>query len=169
MIKNSFILEINKLNIIKNFNFFKKINKNVIVAPTIKANAYGLGDLKIFKLLVKNNCRHFFVATIEEGIKINNSNKKINIYVLNGIQNYDLKLFNKFNLIPIINSKDELKIIIKTNLRFGLHIDTGINRLGLNYEEVPKTIFNDKKFCILISHLSSADEKNNKYNNLQRE
>ena len=45
-------LNINTKNLIYNYNFFKKLKKNLIVAPTIKANAYGLGDKKIFNLLL---------------------------------------------------------------------------------------------------------------------
>ncbi len=168
MIKNSAILRVNKKNILKNYNFFKKLNKNLIVAPTIKANAYGFGDKKIFDLLIKNNCRHFFVATIEEGIRIANRNKNIFIYVLNGIQNYNLKLFKKYNLVPIINTISELKIINKSKLKFGLHIDTGINRLGIKYNEIPNSTFSNKNISIIISHLSSADEINNKFNEIQK-
>ena len=113
MIKNSSVLKINKNNLIKNYLFFKKLKKNIIVAPTIKANGYGLGDHKIYQLLIKNKCKHFFVADIEEGIKLNNKNKNVSIYVLNGIQNYDLKLFSNNNLIPIINTIEELNKIKK--------------------------------------------------------
>ncbi len=168
MIKNNFILEINIKNIIKNYNFFKKLKKDLIVAPTIKANSYGLGDKTIFKTLLKYNCKHFFVATLEEGIKLNNKNKKINIFVLNGLQDYDHKLFTRHNLIPIINTLSELKRINKTNNNFGLHIDTGINRLGIHYNDIPKSIFNNKKIKIVISHLASADEIYNSYNKIQK-
>ena len=71
MIKQSGILHIDTKNLIYNYNFFKKLKKNLIVAPTIKANAYGLGDKEIFNLLLKNNCKHFFVATLDEGLKLN--------------------------------------------------------------------------------------------------
>ena len=54
MINPNAILEINSRNLIKNYLFFKKLKKNIIVAPTIKANAYGLGDRKIYQLLIKN-------------------------------------------------------------------------------------------------------------------
>ena len=167
MIKDNSILKINTKNLIKNYNFFKKINKDLIVAPTIKANGYGLGDIALYNLFKKNNCKHFFVASIEEGIKLKNRNKKIKIYVLNGIQNYDLNLFKKNKLIPIVNSTDELNIITKSRLFFGVHIDTGINRLGINYKHIPQEIYNNKKINLVLSHLSSADEKNNPYNKLQ--
>ena len=168
MIKDSFILNIRTKNLIRNYNFYKKRKKNLIVGATIKANAYGLGDKKIYRLLLNNGCKHFFVATIDEGIKINNKNNNIKIYVLNGIQNYNLSIFKKNKLIPIINTESELKKIIKTNYQFGIHVDTGINRLGISYSRIPKYIYNNKNINIVISHLASADEKNNNYNNIQK-
>ena len=167
MINYSSILKISTKNIIHNYQFFKKLKKNLIVAPTIKANGYGLGDEYIYKLLIKLKCKHFFVATLEEGIKLNKINSNIYIYILNGIQNYNLKLFSK-NLIPIINSNDEFARVSKTNLKFGLHIDTGINRLGINYNYVSKNIFSCQKIKLVISHLASADEFSNTYNITQR-
>ena len=169
MIKDNFILKINTKNFIKNFNFFKKINKNLIIAPIIKANAYGLGDKILYNLLINNNCKHFFVATLEEGIKLKNTNSKIKIYVLNGIQNYDLNLFKNNNLTPIINTIDEYNRIKKSRLIFGIQIDTGINRLGINYRDIPLKVYKNKRINIVLSHLSCADEKNNSHNELQRE
>ena len=168
MIKNNFILIINKKNLLKNYNFFKKLKTNLIVAPAIKANAYGIGDKKIFKLLKNEGCKHFFVATLEEGINLNNKKNNANVYVLNGIQNYSIDQFKKNKLIPIVNSYNEFKKITKKNIKFGLHIDTGLNRLGINHEKISKSIFNSKNISLVLSHLSSADKKNNTYNSLQR-
>ena len=92
MINESGILNINTKNLIFNYNLFKKLKKNLIVAPTIKADAYGLGDKFIFNLFLKQGCKHFFVATLNEGLKLNNKNNSIQIYVLNGLQNYKLNL-----------------------------------------------------------------------------
>ena len=168
MIKDNCILKINKKNIIHNYIYFKNLKKNIIVAPTIKADAYGLGDKEIYKILKKINCNHFFVATLEEGIGLKNKNNKTNIYVLNGIQNYDLSLFKKNKLIPIINTKSEFKRIVKSNLNFCLHIDTGINRLGIDYRELNNDVFENKNIKLIISHLASADEISNKYNLRQK-
>ena len=168
MIKYNSILKINNSNLIKNYNFFKSKKNNLIVAPTIKANAYGLGAEVIFKLFKKIGVNHFFVATLDEGICLNNKDDKIKIYVLNGIQNYELKVFKKYKLIPIINSKSELNRIIKEELECGIHIDTGINRLGITFDDIHDKIYSNKNIKIVISHLSSADEKTNKYNILQR-
>ena len=64
--------------------------------------------------------------------------------------------------------KPKFKIINKTNLKFGIHIDSGINRLGINYNYVSKNIFSCQKLKIVISHLASADEYSNTFNTSQR-
>ena len=169
MIKDSGILNINTNNLIYNYNFFKNLKNNLIVAPTIKANAYGLGDKKIFNILLKNGCKHFFVATLNEGINLQNKNKSIKIYVLNGLQDYELSKFSNNNLIPVINSIYEYKKIKNSKIDYAIHIDTGINRLGIPLEEIDKLNTNDIKIKLIISHLSSSDEYKINYNNKQNE
>ena len=168
MINESGILNINTKNLIYNYNFFKKLKKNLIVAPTIKANAYGLGDKKIYNLLLNQGCKHFFVATLSEGLKLNNKNKLIKIYVLNGLQNYKFNQYKKANLIPVINSIEEYKRIKKSNLEYAIHIDTGINRLGISLDNMKKIDFKNDNIKLIISHLSSSDEYKIKYNMKQK-
>ena len=168
MINESGILNINIKNLIYNYNFFKKLKKNLIVAPTIKADAYGLGDKKIFKLLLSQGCKHFFVATLNEGLRLNNKNKLIKIYVLNGLQNYQINKFKESNLIPVINSIQEYERIRSFNLDFAIHLDTGINRLGIPSEDVKILDLENKNIILIISHLSSSDEYKTKYNIKQK-
>ena len=168
MIKESGILNINTKNLIYNYNFFKKLKTNLIVAPTIKANAYGLGANKIYNLLLNQGCKHFFVATLSEGLELKNTNNLIKIYVLNGIQNYKLNEFKKANLIPVINSIEEYERIKKANLEYAIHIDTGINRLGILPKEVKRLDFKNHNIILIISHLSSSDEYKIKYNMKQK-
>jgi len=169
VINESGILNINTKNLIYNYNFFKNLKKNLIVAPTIKADAYGLGDKKIFNLLVNQGCKHFFVATLNEGSKLKNRNNSIKIYVLNGLQNYKLELFTKANLIPVVNTIEEYKRIKNANIDYAIHIDTGINRLGISSEDVKKLDFQNNNIKLIISHLSSSDEYKIKYNIKQKD
>ncbi len=168
MINESGILNINTKNLIYNYNFFKNLKKNLIVAPTIKADAYGLGDKKIFNLLVNQGCKHFFVATLNEGSKLKNKNNSIKIYVLNGLQNYKLEQFTRANLIPVVNSIEEYKRIKDANIDYAIHIDTGINRLGISSEDVKKLDLQNDNIKLIISHLSSSDEYKIKYNIKQK-
>ncbi len=169
------ILEINLKNIAHNFNVLKKFNKNSKISAVVKANAYGLGIKKISKIFIKNGCKDFFVATLEEGVELRKSYKNIKIYILNGISKNETNIFIKNNLIPVINSLNEYFILSKTgkNFNIALHYDTGMNRLGLNYkeilyinEEIDKSML---KITYIISHLVSAENYNDKYNTNQLE
>ena len=61
MIKPNAILEIKTKNLIHNYKTLSTIASSSLAGATLKANAYGIGDLEIYKLLYKNNCRHFFL------------------------------------------------------------------------------------------------------------
>ena len=166
----------------KNYKLIKKkIGKECSIAAVLKANAYGLGIKEISIKLKELGCKFFFVATLKEGIELRKILKDIEIFVLNGPIFFDVKIYNYFlnyNLIPIFNSFKELKLWIRLEsknrkkTKIGLHFDTGMNRFGIPNVEIDKVkkLFEKKTlnlFCIM-SHLSSADEKNKKINLLQK-
>ena len=107
-------IKINLSNIKKNWLYLNKLSKkSTETSAVIKANAYGIGEEQIFKVLYKNGCRHFFLATLEEAITIRKINSKGNVYVLNGLENNKLDIFKKNKIIPILTSLEELKQFIK--------------------------------------------------------
>tara|TARA_Y100001970_G_scaffold155622_1_gene190527 strand:+ start:326 stop:1384 length:1059 start_codon:yes stop_codon:yes gene_type:complete len=167
VIKSSAILEINLKNLIYNYIHLKKIAKNSFIGATIKANAYGIGDKEVFSCLYKNGCRHFFVATSSEGINLRRYFKKGKIYILNGLENNNVKIFKKNMLIPILNTEQEIKLINKSKIKFGLHIETGLNRLGINLKKSIEEIKNNSNITIIISHLASSEKKNSIFNKIQ--
>ena len=173
MINSSAVLEINTKNFLYNYKSLAKISNKSLTGATIKANAYGLGDLEIFKILYNNGCRHFFVATIDEALKIRKNYSKGNLYVLNGINENEIKLSIEKKIIPIINSTSDLKIFNnkiqnkKNKLNIGIHVDSGINRLGIKINELKYKKFKSLEIVILLSHLASSDKKNSTYNNFQ--
>ena len=172
------------LNAIKNnYRIIKKrIGKNCKIASVLKANAYGLGVRKIAKVLDELGCEIYFVATLSEGIELRRISKKSKILVLNGLSSFNAdtyKYFKSESLIPVINSLNELKSWIKLESNFNnyripiaLHFDTGMNRLGIPEFESKKIVkkINEDNLNIycMMSHLSSADEKNKKINYLQK-
>ena len=167
MIESNVILEIKKKNIIHNYNYFNNLKKTTVSAAIIKSNAYGLGADSIYKILLKNGCKHFFVATTQEGIDLREKNKRGLIYILNGTELNNFKVFKKYNLIPIISNIDDYFNYRNKSISYGIQINTGINRLGLNYNNFKKISYKDKQLKLLISHLASADEVKNPYNKLQ--
>ena len=65
MINPNAILEINSKNLIKNYKTISKYSNNSLTGAVIKANAYGLGDIEIYKKLYKAGCRNFFFGNIK--------------------------------------------------------------------------------------------------------
>ena len=172
MISSNAILEINTKNFIYNYKSLSKIANNSLTAATIKANAYGIGDIEAFKILYKIGCRHFFLATIEEAKKIRDYTNKGNLYVLNGLESNEIDIYDRLNIIPILNSIEEINKIINskyfnTKFKFGIHIDTGLNRFGIKINDLPSKYFKKINLEIIISHLASADEIKNKYSLIQ--
>ena len=172
MIKHNAILEVSLKNLAYNYNKLSSIANQSVCAATIKADAYGIGVIKAFETLYKNKCKHFFVATTEEALEIRKKKSLANVYVLNGLEGNELSTFNTYNIIPIINDKDEYKLVNQNikkykKLKFGVHIDTGLNRLGIDLNDFLKLTSDQNKIHILLSHLSSADEGKNNYNIFQ--
>ena len=172
MIKHNAVLEVSLKNLAHNYNKLSSIANKSVCAATIKADAYGIGVIKAFETLYKNKCRHFFVATTEEALEIRKKKSLANVYVLNGLEGNELSIFNTYNIIPIINDKDEYSFVSKNikkykKLKFGVHIDTGLNRLGIDVNDFLKLTSDQNKIHILLSHLSSADEGKNNYNIFQ--
>ena len=172
MNKSNAVLEVSLKNLAYNYKKLSSITNRGICAATIKADAYGIGVIKAFETLYKNKCRHFFVATTEEALEIRKKKSLANVYVLNGLEGNELSTFNTYNIIPIINDKDEYKLVNQNikkykKLKFGIHIDTGLNRLGIDVNEFLNLTSDQNKIHILLSHLSSADEGKNNYNIFQ--
>ncbi|KHO03451.1 hypothetical protein JS55_00555 [Rickettsia felis str. LSU] len=63
-------LEINLSAIKNNYLLLQDICKTSLVGAAVKANGYGLGAVQISKALIEENCRHFFVASSEEGVNL---------------------------------------------------------------------------------------------------
>ena len=105
------ILEINLKNLKFNYSKIKKkVSKKTTVAATVKADGYGLGSYEVVKSLIKEKCNVFFVATLDEAISLRKKFKKIQIQVLNGFHSERVKDYDKYNIIPIINSLQQLEL-----------------------------------------------------------
>ena len=169
---------VNLSNIKNNLNIIKKFS-NTIICPVIKANAYGLGDIPIAKFLIKNKCKDFWVANIIEALKIKKNVPNINIYVANGLNKNEEKIFLKNKFIPVLNTYEQFKkwtnFLNKKKVfkELAIQVDTGMCRSGFQNEDILKlrndrSILQKFKEVIIFTHLASADEKKSRYNNDQK-
>ena len=158
-------LNINLSSISKNWSYLHNLSpKSVATAAVVKANAYGLGVDPIVSHLFYNGVKAFFVSSATEAVELRKIlPTEVTIYYLNGYLIEDFQAVKDYNIIPVLNSLDQIeKFRLKhTTEPAALQIDIGMNRLGLHPSEVLKAVNKSKsiKLSLIIGHLSSADDK----------
>jgi len=146
-------------------------------AAVVKADAYGCGLEAVTTRLAKAGCRTFFVADIAEGRQARAIARDAVIYVLNGLLPNTAQAFADANLRPVINGPAELAewdaFVTGTNWHGGaaLHVDTGMNRLGLSPDEAvavsARVQLENHGFTLLMSHLACAETPSHAMNDRQ--
>lgn len=134
-------------------------------AAVVKANGYGLGVGPVTKALFQAGARSFFVAQIDEGITLRELFPDIEIHILVGPHPGSEEIFIKHNLIPVLNSLDQVKRW-KNRAKADLHVETGMTRLGIALNEMDQ-IAADLNIDVLMTHFACADDKNHPLNALQ--
>jgi hypothetical protein len=146
-------------------------------AAVVKGDAYGCGIDRITATLDRAGCRVYFVANLDEARSVRAIANEAAIYVLNGFSSAAGPAFRDIRARPVINSSVELAewdhFVATTGWTGGaaLHIDTGMNRLGLTIEEaaaVAHRIQSENHGVeLLMSHLACADQPNHPLNDKQ--
>ncbi len=136
-------------------------------AAVVKANAYGLGLEPVTAKLARAGCKTFFVADVAEARRARAQTRDAAVYVLNGFSPEAANAFAELNAQPVINSTTELAewdaFVSGQNWRGGaaLHIDTGMNRLGITADEAaalaPRAQTENHGITLLMSHLACAE------------
>ena len=140
-----------------------------ITAAVVKADGYGLDSARVATALAAEGAQHFFVAVAEEGAALRKAlGSGPSISVFSGHMAQDTVLIKEANLIPMVNSVDQLLRHIESlpDHPFGLQLDTGMNRLGM--EPTEWTALRDLalrlKPQLIMSHLACADDPNHPMN-----
>ena len=166
LIKNRAWLEINLANLEHNINEIKKIiPERTSIMAVVKANAYGHNIVEISKKLNKIGIEDFAVATLPEAIKLRKNNIKGNILILGYTSIENLKYVEKYDLIQTIVDEEYAKklytLSLKTKLKVHIKINTGMNRIGINYKNTDfiESIYNYDNLNVLgiFSHLCVSD------------
>jgi alanine racemase len=130
--------------VIRNLSFFKsKLPQGVKLMVMVKAANYGIGYRELPILLQNYGVDYFGVAFPDEGIALRKLGIKIPIMVLNA-QASEFELLQSYDLQPELYSVSMLAAWIefvslnKQGEIPGCHlkINTGMNRLGINPEEI---------------------------------
>jgi len=170
-------LTINLKAIAANYRHFKTMG-SADAAGVVKADGYGLGIEPVVKTLAKEDCTQFFTATPDEGAAVRTMAPDAQIAILGGLYQGAEEFYLQNHLIPVINSLEEMQRWRDFSdaqnfaLPYWLHVDTGMNRLGLSGEDAQKFI-DDRDMAGplhmigIMSHFACADEKDHKMNQTQ--
>jgi alanine racemase len=140
------------------------------VAGVVKADAYGLGAGPVAAALWAEGCRRFFVATVDEAVRLRATLPAADIAMLGGLMPGTEADLIAASIAPVLNSLEEIGRWRAAARARGLrlpaliHIDTGMNRLGLERAEVdalaadPAAHLDGLTLRLWMTHLACADE-----------
>src|SRR5260370_6275505 len=171
------ILTIDLAAIEANWKMLAGVTVPVECAGVVEANAYGCGLEPVTRTLSQAGCRSFFVADVAEGRRVGALALEAVIDVRNGMMPGSAPACAADYLRAVINSTTELAewdafVAIK-NWRGGaaLHVDTGMNRLGITVDEAaavaPRMQSENHGFTLLMSHLACAEIPDHPMNDRQ--
>jgi alanine racemase len=149
-------------------------------AAVVKADAYGLGMAPVAAALAHAGCETFFVALPEEGRALRALLDRAEIFVFVGVlSDAEAELMVAHRLIPVLNDRAQIDRFAAFARRHGarlpcaIHIDTGMNRLGLSTREADALILDPAPLAALdvklvMSHLACGNDADEPLNERQR-
>lgn len=146
----------------------KRMGRGRTSAAVVKADAYGLGAARVAPVLAKAGAPCFFVALPHEGVRLRAVLPKHPIYVLSGPLPGTEPLFYANALRPVLNTPEQVATWLAQwpGVPYALHVDTGMNRLGLTLSEFD-TLASRLDPEIVLSHLACGDESGHPLNTTQ--
>jgi alanine racemase len=137
-------------------------------AAVIKADGYGCGIEQVAARLARAGCKTFFVADLAEARRLRSVAPEPAICVLNGLMPGTASAYADSRARPVIGSMVELAewdaFVSASGWRGGaaLHVDTGMNRLGISANEAaalaPRIRVENHGITLLMSHLACAEK-----------
>ena len=120
------------------------------------------GAVPVSKALFKAGCVRFYVAWPSEGAALRRAlGDTVQISVFHGPTPDTMDLFQMYQLIPVLNHLEQIDLWLSGNISprpAALHVDTGMNRLGLSEPHWAAAAKMFPKPVRLVSHLSCGDE-----------
>ena len=139
------------------------------VAGVVKADGYGLGAAEVARALQATGCRTFFTAFTREAVELRRVLGDVDIFVLMPLVAEEADTLREHDLVPCLFDSNGIDQWIASApargapARAGLHVETGIHRLGLDPEALAAVLADDARrsrldVTLLMSHLACADE-----------
>lgn len=147
-------------------------------AGVVKADGYGCGAAKVAKRLYAEGCRVFFVARANEGFALKPHLPEAEVCVLDGLLPGIVNDYAAAGVTPVLNDAGQVEAwtsyCAANEYRppVIVHVDTGMNRLGLSEAEAMALADEDDALrafsdVLVMSHLVVSEEPENPINAAQ--
>ena len=152
-------LRLDSRALVENWQNLDKKSGRAKAGAAVKANAYGLGAVEVVRHLQEAGCTDFFVANWQEARELQAEIKSgSRLSVLNGVRQEDMAYAISSAAKPVINSLEQARRWQSTGLACDVMVNSGMNRLGVNLEDLSQFDWSTLDIDIVLSHLASADE-----------
>jgi alanine racemase len=148
-------------------------------AAVVKANAYGLGAERVIPALRRAGCTTFFIATADEGADARRFAPDATVFALDGLMPGSAEVLCAHDVAPVLGSVAEVLEVAafakstQRRVSVALHLDTGLNRLGLSVADVGdlinERVLDALDVKLIMSHLACADDPAHPKNAAQRQ
>jgi alanine racemase len=139
------------------------------VVGVVKANAYGHGAVPVALALEKAGATMLACADIEEAVALRRAGIGVEILVFGALGVSDVSGVFDYRLTPTISTPSAGRALQAAaaargvTLRYHLKIDTGMNRLGLRYDNLSRTLpeliaSENLEIAGLYTHFATADD-----------
>jgi alanine racemase len=168
--RHSSYLEVNLRLMEENFKNIQALAPKAEILPMVKAEAYGNGMIPIAQFLV-NECgvRTLGCGSLGEALRIMNECPDLNAeaYVFSDTEMLNENLrsaYLNYNIIPVLQQVEDLEVVMKdtafSKLPLNIKLDTGMNRLGLSFEEVQMylPLFKNRGIHHLMTHFARSSD-----------
>jgi len=165
-----------------NYRLIASLAGGAQTAPVVKADAYGLGLGSVARRLWAEGARAFFVARVREGLDLRAAlglDRPATVWVFDGCPPGAAPVLAGADLTPVLNSFTQIDdwglhaISVGRRLPAALHLDTGLNRLGLRAEEARALALSPDRLRpleleLVVSHLACGSQADHPMNSAQR-
>ncbi|MFA4872482.1 MAG: alanine racemase [Patescibacteria group bacterium] len=145
------------------------INKNTLLAPCIKSNAYGHGIIETAKLLISHHVDVFCIASIEEALVLRKNGVRTPLLIIGFVPHARLHDILKSRASIFVyepqtaRALSRLALAARTKVNVHIKVDTGMGRQGLLPNQLKVFIkfiqsLEGLRWEGIATHFASADE-----------
>ena len=146
--------------LLSNWRWLSARSGGAACGAAVKANGYGLGAIEVVRRLADAGCRDFFVSNWAEAALLEPFLQEgLSLSVLHGVRDEDMAVALQSRARPVLSTPVQ---VARWQAAGGggcdVMVDTGMNRLGLDWRGDVTAQISGLQVDTLLSHLASADE-----------